>query len=51
MRGALVRIILEPVLARRAGLSPTDVSADLSNGQMGLFVAYLSRGWNRKAWL
>ncbi len=38
MRGALVRIVREPGLARRAGLSPSDLSANLSNGQMGLFV-------------
>jgi hypothetical protein len=36
-----VRIILEPGLARRAGVSPTDAAADFGDGQLGIFLADL----------
>lgn len=48
LRSTSVRIILEPVLARRAGLSPSDVSADHGDARLGVLVADLPRGRHRK---
>lgn len=36
------------VLARRAGVSPSDVSADLCDEGLGVFVAHLPRSRNRQ---
>lgn len=41
MRGASMCIVLEPGLARRARLSSSDVSADLCDEGLGIFVATL----------
>lgn len=41
MRGALVCVILDPGLARRARLSPSDESADFGNEGLEVFVADL----------
>lgn len=42
MRSTPVRIILEPGLAWRAGLSSSDEPADFGDGQLGIFLADLS---------
>lgn len=39
-----MRIIVKPVLARRAGVSPSDVSADLCDERLGFFVAHHGGG-------
>ena len=49
MRGAVVRIVLEPFVARCSCLSPTDAQAHLGDERLGVLLAHLPRSRHWKA--